>query len=87
MNYSDPERWAQTIAENRDRAIEVKLRYGPGIVWEYTTEPGKAARKTADMARVPMMVHITIVHCRCGSRLSAENRTFPPSLPNAKVRP
>ena len=35
------------------------LRYGPGIVWEYTTEPVKAAHKAADMARVPMMVHIT----------------------------
>ena len=57
--YADPEGCAQTIAENRDLAIGVKLRYGPGIVWEYTTEPVKAARKAADMAGVPMMVHIT----------------------------
>jgi dihydroorotase len=57
--YADPEGCAQTIAENRDIAIGVKLRYGPGIVWEYTTEPVKAARKAADMAGVPMMVHIT----------------------------
>ena len=47
------------LAENRDFAIGVKLRYGPGIVWEYTTEPVKAARRAADMAGVPLMVHIT----------------------------
>jgi hypothetical protein len=29
------------------------------MMWEYTTEPVKAARKAADMAGVPMMVHIT----------------------------
>jgi len=57
--YADPEGCAQTIAENRDFAIGVKLRYGPGIVWEYTTEPVKVARRAADMAGVPMMVHIT----------------------------
>ena len=57
--YADPEGCAQTIAENRDIAIGVKRRYGPGIVWEYTTEPVKMARKAADMAGVPMMVHIT----------------------------
>ena len=57
--YADPEGCAQTIADNRDIAIGVKLRCGPGIVWEYTTEPVKAARKAADMAGVPMMVHIT----------------------------
>jgi dihydroorotase len=57
--YADPEGCAQTIAENRDIAIGIKLRYGPGIVWVYTTEPVKAARKAADMAGVPMMVHIT----------------------------
>jgi dihydroorotase len=57
--YADPEGCARTIAENRDIAIGVKLRYGPGIVWEYTTEPVKLARKAADMAGVPMMIHIT----------------------------
>src|SRR5437764_368997 len=40
-------------------AIGVKLRYGPGLVWEYTTEPVKMARKTAAMAGVPLMIHIT----------------------------
>jgi dihydroorotase len=57
--YADPEGCARTIAENPDLAIGVKLRYGPGIVWEYTTEPVKLARRTADMAGVPMMVHVT----------------------------
>ena len=49
--YADPEGCAQTIAENRDLAIGVKLRYGPGIVWEYTTEPVKMARKAAGHGR------------------------------------
>src|SRR6266700_1633339 len=57
--YADPEGCARTIAENPDLAIGVKLRYGPGIVWEYTTEPVKLARKTAAMAGVPLMIHIT----------------------------
>src|SRR5271168_5055630 len=58
--YADPEGCARTIGENPDQAIGVKLRYGPGLVWEYTPEPVKLARKTADMAGgVPLMMHIT----------------------------
>ncbi|HLY47271.1 MAG TPA: amidohydrolase/deacetylase family metallohydrolase [Stellaceae bacterium] len=57
--YADPEGCARTIAENPDLAIGVKLRYGPGIVWEYTTAPVKLARQTAAMAGVPLMIHIT----------------------------
>jgi dihydroorotase len=58
--YADPEGCARTIMENPDLAIGVKLRYGPGLVWEYSTEPVKLARRTADMAGgVPMMMHIT----------------------------
>jgi dihydroorotase len=57
--YADPEGCARTISENPDLCIGVKLRYGPNLVWEYTTEPVKLARKTAAMAGVPMMVHIT----------------------------
>ena len=57
--YADPEGCARTIAENPDLAIGVKLRYGPGIVWEYTTAPVKLARKTAATAGVPLMIHIT----------------------------
>ncbi len=49
--YADPEGCARTIAENPDLAIGVKLRYGPGLVWEYTTEPATAG--------VPLMIHIT----------------------------
>jgi dihydroorotase len=56
---SDPEGCARTIAENPDLAIGVKLRYGPNLVWEYTTEPVKMARRTAAMAGVPFMIHIT----------------------------
>jgi dihydroorotase len=58
--YADPEGCARTITENPDLAIGVKLRFGPGLVWEYTNEPVKLARKAADMAGgVPMMMHIT----------------------------
>jgi dihydroorotase len=58
--YADPEGCARTISENPDLAIGVKLRFGPGLVWEYSAEPVKLARKTADMAGgVPMMMHIT----------------------------
>ncbi len=57
--YADPEGCARTIAENPDLAIGVKLRYGPGLVWEYTTEPVKLARRTAAMCNVPFMIHIT----------------------------
>jgi dihydroorotase len=57
--YADPEGCARTITENPDLAIGVKLRYGPNLVWEYTTEPVKMARKTASMCGVPLMIHIT----------------------------
>ena len=58
--YADPEGCARTITENPDLAIGVKLRYGPGLVWDYTAEPVKLARRAADMAGgVPMMMHIT----------------------------
>ena len=58
--YADPEGCARTITENPDLAIGVKLRFGPGLVWEYSNEPVKLARRTADMAGgVPMMMHIT----------------------------
>jgi len=57
--YADPEGCARTIAENPDLAIGVKLRYGPELVWEYTTEPVKLARRTAATAGVPLMIHIT----------------------------
>ena len=35
--YADPEGCARTISENPDFAIGVKLRYGPSLVWEYST--------------------------------------------------
>jgi len=58
--YADPEGCARTIKENSDLAIGVKLRFGPGLVWEYSAEPVKLARVAAEMAGgVPMMMHIT----------------------------
>jgi dihydroorotase len=59
FSYADPEGCARTIGENPDLAIGVKLRYGPNLVWEYTTEPVKLARTTAAMCGVPLMIHIT----------------------------
>ncbi len=40
--YADPEGCARTISENPDLAIGVKLRYGPGLVWEYIDRAGQA---------------------------------------------
>ena len=58
--YADPEGCAKTIKDNPDLAIGVKLRFGPNLVWEYSAEPVKLARRTAHMAgNVPMMMHIT----------------------------
>lgn len=59
--YADPEGCARTIQENPDLAIGVKLRFGPNLVWEYSNEPVKLARRTAEMAGpgIPMMMHIT----------------------------
>jgi dihydroorotase len=37
LPYADPEGCARTIIENPDLAIGVKLRYGPNLVWEYST--------------------------------------------------
>jgi dihydroorotase len=60
LPYADPEGCARTIIENPDLAFGVKLRFGPGLVWDYSAEPVKLARKAADMAGgVPMMMHIT----------------------------
>jgi dihydroorotase len=58
--YADPEGCARTIIDNPDLAIGVKLRFGPGLVWEYSAEPVKLARRAAELAGdVPMMMHIT----------------------------
>ena len=57
--YADPEGCARTIADNPDLAIGVKLRYGPGLVWEYSTAPVRLARQAAAACGVPLMIHIT----------------------------
>jgi dihydroorotase len=60
LPYADPEGCARTIQQNPDLAIGVKLRFGPKLVWEYSPEPVKMARRAAEMAGgVPMMMHIT----------------------------
>lgn len=60
MAYADPEGCARTIRENRDLAIGVKLRFSNNVVPESAgTEPLRLARQAADMADVPLMVHIT----------------------------
>jgi dihydroorotase len=57
--YADPEGCAATIRENRDLAVGVKLRFSHNMLWRYDTEPLRMARLAADMADVPLMVHIT----------------------------
>ncbi len=60
MGYADPEGCARTIADNRDLAIGVKLRFSNNVVPDAAgTEPLRLARQAADMASVPLMVHIT----------------------------
>jgi dihydroorotase len=60
MDYADPEGCARTIHENRDLAIGVKLRFSNNVVPDAAgTEPLRLARQAADMADVPLMVHIT----------------------------
>lgn len=60
MAYADPEGCARTIRENRDLAIGVKLRFSNNVVPDSAgTEPLRLARQAADMAEVPLMVHIT----------------------------
>lgn len=61
LPYADPEGCAKTIREHPGLAVGVKLRFGPNLVWEYSAEPVKMARRAAEMAGagVPMMMHIT----------------------------
>lgn len=60
LAYADPEGCARTICENRDLAVGVKLRFSHNVVPEAAgTEPLRLARQAADMADVPLMVHIT----------------------------
>jgi len=60
LAYADPEGCARTIRENRDLAIGVKLRFSNNVVPDSAgTEPLRLARQAADLAEVPLMVHIT----------------------------
>ncbi|MBM4256975.1 MAG: amidohydrolase/deacetylase family metallohydrolase [Deltaproteobacteria bacterium] len=60
LDYADPEGCARTIRDNRDIAIGVKLRFSNNVVPDKAgTEPLRLARQAADMAEVPLMVHIT----------------------------
>src|SRR5438034_4541315 len=59
LAYADPEGCARTISENRDLA-GVKLRFSNNVVPDAAgTEPLRLARQAADLAEVPLMVHIT----------------------------
>lgn len=60
LAYADPEGCARTISANRDLAIGVKLRFSNNVVPDSAgTEPLRLARQAADLAGVPLMVHIT----------------------------
>jgi dihydroorotase len=57
--YADPEGCAATVLDNPGFAIGVKLRFSHGIVWQHGVEPLEFARRAADMADAPLMIHIT----------------------------
>jgi dihydroorotase len=57
--YADLDGCVATIRDNRDLAIGVKLRFSHNLLWRYDTEPLLMARRAADLADVPLMVHIT----------------------------
>ena len=56
--YADTEACARTIRDNRDFAVGVKVRIGPGMTWD-PLEALRVAREAADSAAVPLMVHVT----------------------------
>lgn len=58
IDYANPEAAAQTVAENRDVALGVKVRQGQSIVGENGFEPLRRAVKAAEISNTFVMVHI-----------------------------
>lgn len=58
LRYADPGRVADTIIENRDLIVGVKVRQGGAQVGDNGVEPLKLAIEAAERADVPIMCHI-----------------------------
>ena len=58
LRYADPGRVADTIIENRDLIVGVKVRQGGAQVGDNGVEPLKLAIDAAERAGVPIMCHI-----------------------------
>ncbi len=56
--YADMEACAHTVRDNRDLAVGVKVRIGPGMAWD-PLEAVRLARQAAEAAGVVCMVHVT----------------------------
>lgn len=58
LRYADPGRVADTIIENRDLIVGVKVRQGGAQVGDNGVEPLKLAIEAAERTDVPIMCHI-----------------------------
>jgi len=58
LRYADPGKVADTIIENRDLIVGVKVRQGSAQVGDNGVEPLKLAIEAAERADVPIMCHI-----------------------------
>ncbi len=60
LRYGDPERTAFVVHNWSDTCVGVKVRQGGFQVGQNGVEPLRLAVKAAEMARVPVMVHIAV---------------------------
>ena len=58
LRFADPEGAAQTVAENRDVAIGIKLRMHKKSVGENSRAALRLALKAGEACRAPLMVHV-----------------------------
>ena len=58
LEYAKPEKVAQTVIENQDIAVGIKVRQGKFEVGNNGVEPLKLAIEAAELANVPVMCHI-----------------------------
>ena len=58
LKYAHPEKVADTLMENRDITVGVKVRQGKSQVGDNGVEPLKLAIKAAELADTSVMVHI-----------------------------
>jgi len=58
LNYCSSDICARCVEEHRDVALGVKIRASGNVVGRNGIKPLEAARKAADQANVPLMVHV-----------------------------